>query len=356
MLYSKNKDLEIQKFTLVEDICKDAIGDEEFPGILNMRLTFFDRNPPRRPPLVFPSESNMHKYYEDYLLRVYLYMARDLPAADDTGLADPFVILRCAGEKEQSKALKETLNPGWFQTVEMKVHIPKIGNDKFPFPSVSLLVYDEDSWGRKDLLGRALMDLRGVQKKVEEGDSLVPYSLYNEPQWYEVYFDALKEQKGFILAGFGLLKIENQLRYPLMSIVPPTIPGTLNVVCIGIRDLLSAINIIPLKRLSVKFDISGDTQEAMESNKHPVQYNSCNIVEILKVPIDIPLNPLYSPVLSVYVYDHILGFIGTRLVGICHIPLDKVVKRSLQSMLDHRRSGISDKMVEDTIRLGRQVT
>ena len=48
MLYSKHEDLKINKYTLVEDISIDAIGDEDFPGIINMRLTFFDKNPPRR--------------------------------------------------------------------------------------------------------------------------------------------------------------------------------------------------------------------------------------------------------------------------------------------------------------------
>ncbi|CAI2384461.1 unnamed protein product [Moneuplotes crassus] len=335
-LYSLNPNLGIQKFTLVEDISKDAIGDEEFPGILNMRLTLFDKNPMRRPKNVFPPEERMHEYYQDYILRVYLYMGRDLPAADDTGLADPFIILRCAGAKKQSTTKKETLNPGWFETVEMKINIPKVGNSIFPEPSVSLLCYDEDSFGRKDLLGRALMEMKGEQKVIEEKNREVEYSLFLEPTWHELYFDALKEQKGYLLAGFGLLEPEVAESYPPISILPPSIPCTLRVVCIGIRDLIDSINIVPLKRLSLKFDVSGDTHEAMESNKHPVRYNSCNIGEILDVPIDIPLNPLYSPVLSVYVYDHILGLIGTRLIGISHIPLSSIVRKTLRGFLERK--------------------
>lgn len=138
-LYSDHEDLAIKKWTLVEDLVKNKVADEEFPGILNMRLTFFDKNPPRRRDDVFPSKSEMHSYYEDYILRVYLYMGRDLPAADDTGLADPFVVIRCAGAKKQSEIKKETLNPGWFETIEMKVNIPKSGSKKFPSPSVSLI-------------------------------------------------------------------------------------------------------------------------------------------------------------------------------------------------------------------------
>lgn len=171
----------------------------------------------------------------------------------------------------------------------------------------------------------------------------VPYALYWEPTWHELYFDALKEHKGFILAGFGLLKPEIAKNYPPQSILPPFISWTLKVIGIGVRDLIDSINIVPLKRLSLKFDISGDTQEAMESMKHSVKYNSCNIGEILDVPIDIPLNPLYSPVLSVYVYDHVLGLIGTRMIGIWNIPLGNVVKKALRGFLDRRRVGYEDK-------------
>lgn len=160
------------------------------------------------------------------------------------------------------------------------------------------------------------MDMVGNKCKIQEDGESVPYVCFKDPQWYELYFDALKEQKGHILAGFGLLKPKHAERYPAVSIIPPTIPSTLSIIGIGIRDLIDSINIVPLKRLSLKFDVSGDTQEAMESNKHPVRFNSCNILEILKVPIDLPLNPLFSPVLSVYVYDHVLGFIGSRMIGI----------------------------------------
>lgn len=239
-----------------------------------MRLTFFDKNPPRRPEIVFPPLSQIDDYYEEYVLRVYLYMARDLPAADESGLADPFIIMRCAGAKAQSATKTETLNPGWFETVQMNVYIPKIDEVLFPNPSVSLLCYDQDSFGRKDLLGRALMDIAGKPRTIVENRKSVTYSVYSEPQWYPIYFDALKEQKGYILAGFGLLKEEIAERYPPQSIIPPTVPCTLNIVCIGIRDLIESINIIPPKRISLKFDVSGDTQDAMETNKHPVRYNS----------------------------------------------------------------------------------
>lgn len=80
--------------------------------------------------------------------------------------------------------------------------------------------------------------------------------------------------------------------------------------------MIDSIDFIPMKRLSCKFDVSGDTKDAMDTNKHVVNHGSCNISEIITVPVDIPLNPLFSPVLTVYVYDHVLGVLGTRLAGI----------------------------------------
>jgi hypothetical protein len=140
VLYSINEDiLEIKKMTLVEDIVRNRLDDEEFPGILNIRLIFFDENPPRRDEEAFPSPLEIENYYDTYILRVYLYMGRDLPAADDTGLTDPFVIVRCAGSKEKSGYKTQTLNPGWFETIEMEVYIPTIGNTIFPSASISLL-------------------------------------------------------------------------------------------------------------------------------------------------------------------------------------------------------------------------
>ena len=60
------------------------------------------------------------------------------------------------------------------------------------------------------------------------------------------------------------------------------------------------------------------------------------------VPLDIPLNPMFSPVLTVYFYDDVLGFIGSRLIGICHIPLKRYVKSSLQRLLEKKINGELD--------------
>jgi len=134
VLSSRPDSHEIKKFTLIEDIAKDELKDEEFPGIMNMRITFYDEDPPPRESNMLPPTNELAQLYEEYVLRVFVYMGRDLPPADDTGLADPFVIIRCAGEEGITSIKQETLNPGWFETIELNVKIPVLGNTTLPIP------------------------------------------------------------------------------------------------------------------------------------------------------------------------------------------------------------------------------
>lgn len=92
--------------------------------------------------------------------------------------------------------------------------------------------------------------------------------------------------------------------------------------CIGLRDVIPSIDMFPVKKLSIKLDISGDSKEPIITNKHAVSGGSSNFFEILTIPLDVPLDIMYSPVLTVYVYDHVMGFLGTRLLGIANIPLE----------------------------------
>ena len=57
-----------------------------------MRMKLYSRDPDDEFPAdLFKSDED----YIDYLLQVHLYMGRDLPPADESGAADPFVIMRC---------------------------------------------------------------------------------------------------------------------------------------------------------------------------------------------------------------------------------------------------------------------
>jgi hypothetical protein len=101
---------------------------------------------------------------------------------------------------------------------------------------------------------------------------------------------------------------------------------------IGLRDIVPSIDMFPVKKIFCKFDISGDTKDAVITNKHAVLGGSCNVLEIITLEIDVPLDLDFSPVLTVYAYDNLMGFLGSRLVGVTNIPLEKYCRRAVEKI------------------------
>ena len=106
----------------------DKLDDEQFPGMFFARAKIYDRNTNTNENLrindLFKSKEN----YIRYVLQIHLYMGRDMPPADETGAADPFVIAKCMGKTAKSKTKFETLNPGFFETIQMEVSLPPKDN------------------------------------------------------------------------------------------------------------------------------------------------------------------------------------------------------------------------------------
>jgi hypothetical protein len=48
-----------------------------------------------------------------YELRVHIYKIKGLQASDSNGLADPFVVVRCADQKFKTRVIHNTVNTLW---------------------------------------------------------------------------------------------------------------------------------------------------------------------------------------------------------------------------------------------------
>ena len=60
------------------------------------------------------------------------------------------------------------------------------------------------------------------------------------------------EFSGAVLIGFQLLKIiEGRELPPIKDIYPECIEGTIDIACLGIRGLISSLDLIPLKNIQV---------------------------------------------------------------------------------------------------------
>ena len=50
-------------------------------------------------------------------MRFHLYMARFLPAKDENGLCDPYIVVKYYGQTLKSSVKQATCNPSWCGTV-----------------------------------------------------------------------------------------------------------------------------------------------------------------------------------------------------------------------------------------------
>jgi hypothetical protein len=113
-------------------------------------------------------------------------MAKNLPAGDRTGASDPFVVVRCCGLSARSSTKYETLNPGFFETLELKgvhMHFGQSGDtksmlseDELPKQVINVMVYDEDidmmKNKKKTLLGRTIISIESNTESKSYRDQL----------------------------------------------------------------------------------------------------------------------------------------------------------------------------------------
>ncbi|XP_059157039.1 myoferlin-like isoform X3 [Physella acuta] len=275
-------------------------------------------------PRMFLAFKTPHKYQ----LRAYVYQARDLLAADDSGLSDPFARVCFITQSMVTEKQAKTLSPTWDQTLifgEVEIYGDPKGLEMAP-PEIYIELFDHDTFGKPEFLGRTTA-LPMV--KLDPSDARTPVL-----QWYEI--NRHSQSGGELLAAFELIMIPDDIDeisdvssdvdkisdvssditgkdlpflppkrgniYIVPNGIRPVMQRTgIEVLCWGVRNM-KKFQLSAVTSPSARFECGGYVKDSVvikDTRRNP------NFSEnLLFFDVMLPREELYMPPMSIRVKDH----------------------------------------------------
>ena len=231
-----------------------------------------------------------------FTLRAFIVQGRNLPAADESGLSDPTVLVSMGNQSQLGKVVcKQTVSPLWEDLIEVRDITIRDGERK---PNVNVLVYDYDEEDKlMQYLGRAIISSA-------ELDVVEPTLKFCK--WYPVFSVNPGVIVGEIFADFQLIPQELAIANPMPPLASrPSVKSTLRVSLVGLRDVkflkYAAGDIFVECSISCRL---GDRESSKRGAilQHRAYEANCNILDVLMLDILIPEDLRLAPALTVQVY------------------------------------------------------
>ncbi|XP_066563265.1 otoferlin isoform X1 [Amia ocellicauda] len=262
----------------------------------------------------FPPISLTYTMKQVFQLRVHMYQARSLFAADSSGLSDPFARVFFSTHSQCTEVLNETLCPTWdqllvFDNVELFGEASELRDDP---PIIVIEIYDQDTVGKAEFIGRTFA--KPITKMSDEhyGPPRFPPQL----EYYQIYRGNFTA--GDLLAAFELLQIGPAGKADLPAIDSPTDSdrGPILPVPMGIRPILSKyrievlfwglrdlkrVNLAQVDRPRVDIECAGKGVQSALIQNYKKNPNFSTLVKWFEV--DLPENELLHPPLNIRVVD-----------------------------------------------------
>lgn len=312
---------DVEWVSMKEDNAVNALDDETFPGNVLVRMGFGTEEMAMETPWSRSDLEAVNKRVP-YQLRVHVYQGRRLPAADSNGLLDPFLIVRCMGEKpKQSSKKKKTRDPLYYETVYFDINLPDL---KYA-PQVMLRVMDYDDFDSDDYVGLVALNISEAHIRTSEQLSSGKLSVLPDPKWYPLQFQEPGDCEGEILASLELVRKQfPDERVPDSdSIVPKTRKAFIEITVLGLRNM-EPFQFLPVQLPFVEFVLGGKdhaSQEMItEKSKRPSGANPNFLQRIVK-PVELPENAHFAPRLNIIVKDTRLGGFQTPIIGSASIEM-----------------------------------
>ncbi|KAJ8550633.1 hypothetical protein ON010_g10436 [Phytophthora cinnamomi] len=306
---------DVEWLLMKEDQAIDALEDETFPGNVLVRMGFGTEDMAMQTAWDRSELDAVNKRIP-YQLRVHIYQGRRLPPADSNGLLDPFLVIRCMGEKEKvTSTKKKTRDPLWYETIYFDVNLPAL---KYA-PQVMLRVMDYDDFDTNDFVGLAALNLAEAHIRTSEQLSSGHLEALPDPKWHPIMFQEPGDCEGEILASLELIRKQfpDEKVPRAIPILPRNRKAFLEITVLGLRNM-EPYQFLPVQLPFIEFVLGGKdhaSQEMItEKSKRPSGSNPNFLQRIVK-EVELPENAHFAPRLNIIVKDTRLGGFQTPIIG-----------------------------------------
>lgn len=311
-------------FKLVPDSSIGKVKNQWEGGYLLLKLFVGKMDDPGYDKKFWESKLDYSQKFTSKLLVCNLYQCRNLPAADPTGLADPYIQVLC-GEAEHvtdKRAKEGILNPLWYETFTMDV---LVGPKEISAPIV-VQVWDYDGGSNDEIMGLCTIDMGSVPVNPTDAP---------RPTWHKLSLGSSDTEEGEILISFMIVD-----KNPPPFFIPPLIEVCIEIYALGFRNLKPALGWLPVNKPFLKIDINaiqlpGEQSLVTELTTQPNnQGPNSNIGSVLKFKTKIPADPLFCPNLSCVVHDFLLSGKSQPILGTFDLDLHHVYSKKIKKIIE----------------------
>ena len=156
------------------------------------------------------------------------------------------------------------------------------------------------------------------------------------PKWHQLYLKKSNKAQGEILLSFYIFEEDEDHSdlYKRIKISPETELYNFEINTLGLRGL-KPLSFIKVKKPYISFDLNSINVSATNGEDLPPAQTlpnetgpNPNINSLIKFNIKLPTNDIFVPVLQCNVYDHVLGGLSKRILGIFLIDLKQIINET----------------------------
>ena len=260
---------------------------------------------------------------QDYKIVACVYMSRYLISGDSNGLSDPYCEITVGGETRRTSVRKKCINGVWNEKLSFSTRF--IYSEYSTWPLILVKAMDQDSEtndNKNEILGYTYVFMN--QKIVLNS------TRKQRPKWEQLYLDKSNLPHGQILISFYIFDSDHYDDANKIIIEPETEEYNFTINALGLRDL-KPLTFIDIKKPFISFDLN-----SIDVKKKSVPYDEIktqpndsganpNVNSVISFTAQLPKELDFTPQLQCNVYDHVLGGMMTKLLGVFLIDIKQII-------------------------------